>query len=232
MQPGPVENRFLAALPCEIRQRILPSMQTVQLRRKQPIHRPGEAIGSVYFPVTAVLSLVSILEDGSSTEVGAIGNEGLAGLPALLGAESTPFDMVVQVPGAAHRMLAHTLGEEVRRSPPLREALLRFEQAFLDQVAQTAACGRHHVVGRRLATWLLMMSDRVESDQVPLTHESLADTLGVGRPSVTLAAAALQSRGLIRYSRGVITVLDRPGLEAHACECYRIIHDEYDRLLG
>jgi CRP-like cAMP-binding protein len=232
LMPRPVENRLLAALPCAERQHLDSQMQMVQLKHKQMIHLPGESVRYVYFPVTAVLSLVSILKDGSSTEIGTVGNEGMAGLPALLGSGSDPYDMLVQVPGTAHRMLAGTLSEATGRPGPLRDLLLRYTQVFLDQVAQEVACGRHHVLKQRMASWLLMLRDRTDTEQLPVTHEFLGHMLGVGRPTVTLTAVELQRAGLIRYSRGSITILDRQGLEAATCECYRLIQAEYDRLLG
>jgi CRP-like cAMP-binding protein len=230
-RPQLAENRLLAGLPPEQHERLRPLMRMVQLKREQPIHRPGEAIQMVYFPITAVLSYVCILADGSSSQLCAVGSEGMAGLPALLGVDSTPFGMSVQVPGTAHRMPTSALIEETRYDGPLRDGLLHYQQAFLDQIAQTVACSRHHSIAQRLATWLLTIGDRGRTDRFPMTHELLGYTLGVTRPTVTLTAEALQRAGLIRYARGMITITDRPGLEAAACECYRIMLEEYDRLL-
>lgn len=228
---SPVENGLLAALPSEEFERLRPQMRTVQLRYKQTIHRSGESIRWVYFPITAVVALTSILQDGSSAELGLVGCEGMAGLSALLGSDSTPFDVVVQIPGTAYQMCAGALTEEAGRPGPLGAGLLRYTLAFLGQVAQGISCTCHHDVTQRLARYLLMMRDRVATDRLPLTHEFLGQMLGVGRPSVTLTLDALQKAGLVRLSRGNVTVVDPQGLEAMACECYQSIRDEYSRLL-
>lgn len=231
LQLQPTKNRLLDALPSEELDHLSPSLQTIQLEYKQTVQLPEESVRAVYFPINAVLALVSTMKDGSSTEVGIVGNEGMAGLPALLGGGSAPFDLVVLIPGTAYCMSAIVLGEEVIRPGPLRDVLLHYTQAFLNQVAQLVACNRHHSIQQRLSGWLLMLHDRTGTDELPLTHEFLAQMLGVGRPSVTLITAILQQSGLIRQSRGRITIADRRGLEASTCECYRMIRDEYDRLL-
>jgi CRP-like cAMP-binding protein len=207
-------------------------MGVVPLKLRQAIHRPGKTIRSVYFPVSVVLSQVSILADGSTTELGVVGHEGMAGLPALLGADSAPFQTMVLVPGLAHRISVDVFCQEAGRPGPLRDELLRYTQAFLSQVAQGMACSQHHSVERRLASALLSISDRAGSSPLPLTQELLAYILGVGRPSVTLNAATLQAAGLIRYHRGHIRITDRRGLETAACECYRVVRAEYERLLA
>lgn len=225
------DNRLLAVLPMAELEQLRPLMQIVQLKRKQPISLPGDTIHFVYFPISTVLSIVSILEDGSSTELGMVGKDGMAGLAVLLGVNSTPYYTQVQTPGSAYRMRAALLYQEVSRSGPLRDLLLRYTQVFLNGVAQTAACSLHHVLRQRIASWLLIRSDRGDSNWIVVTHEELGSMLGVGRPSVTLTANALQQAGFIQHSRGSIVILDRPGLEVAACECYHLVRDEYDRLL-
>ncbi len=227
----PTENQLLGILPSGEQDHLRPLMQTVRLKYKQAIYDEGSSIGVVYFPVTAVFSYISVLADGSSTEVGLIGNEGMAGLPAFLGAGWTSFNMLIQVAGIAHRMPVSTLVAETHGPGALRGVLLRYTQGFLTQIAQGTACGRHHTVRQRLAMWLLMVGDRVQADRFPMTHEFLGQMLGIGRPSISLAAAALQAEGLISYNRGAIVILDRPGLEQVTCSCYRLICDEYLRLL-
>ena len=229
-RPRPVENRLLSALSPNERQHLLPLMQTVQLKRNQTIHLSGEAIGSVYFPVTAVLALVSTLEDGRSTGLGIVGSWGMAGLPLLLGAESVPFEMVVLVPGMAHRMRGVAFGDQIGLHGPLEHMLRLYTLAFMNHLAQGMACVCHHSVRQRMATWLLMLHDALPSDQIPLTQEFLGQMLGVGRPSITLTATGLQADDLIHYHRGDISICDRAGLELAACECYQLIRDQYDHL--
>ena len=227
-----IENRLLADLSTQELDHLMPEMRPVWLDDQQIIHTSGEVDRYVYFPVSAVLALVSTLENGSSLAVGVVGNEGMSCLPVFLGADSDPYDLLVQVPGIAYQMRATVLCEKSDHIGRLRGLLLRYTQAFLDQITQAAACSRHHLVKQRLAAWLLMLHDRTAADQLPMTHEFLAHMLGVGRPSVTLTIDALQKSGVICHSRGVLTIIDRQGLEATACECYQLIRDEYDRLLG
>lgn len=231
-RPRAAANLFLAALPLEDRNRLRPLMHTVQLKYKQPIYKAGEAIQSVYFPITAVFSLISNLHDGTSTELGMIGGEGMVGLSAVLGSDSMPFDVMVQIAGTADEMSAATLTEEAGRQGPVGAGLLRYTQAFLNQIAQGVSCSRHHDIKQRLPRYLLMLCDRVQLTRLPLTHEFLGQMLGVGRPSVTIALDALQAAGLVRLSRGGVTITDRPGLEAAACECYQDVRGEDRRLLG
>ncbi|HEX8036461.1 MAG TPA: Crp/Fnr family transcriptional regulator [Ktedonobacterales bacterium] len=226
------ENQLVAHLPQSVREHFRAIMQIVELKSDQIIQLGGVPIGMVYFPITAVLSLVSILADGSSTELGMVGNEGMAGVPALLGTWAQPFEMVVQVPGTAYRMRSTALSHEARNCAPLEVLLLRYTQAFLDQVAQGAACHSHHSLKQRLCRSLLTIDDSVQADRFQLTQELLGRMLGVGRPSVSLAAESLQHAGLITYRRGAITIIDRPGLEATTCECYGFIRDRYDRLIN
>ncbi len=226
------ENRLLAALPQDDRQRLLAHAQMVQLTRKQIVTLRGSMNAAVYFPISAVVSLVSVMKNGVCTDVGMVGKEGMVGLPAFLGAQSEPFEMTVEVAGSAHRMPALHLADEVHRSVSLEHLLLRYTQAFLNQVAQRTACRAHHAVKQRLATLLLMIGDGLDSDRFQMTHELLGQMLGVGRPSASLAAASVRADGLIGYRRGIVTILELTGLEAAACECYGVIRNEYARLVG
>jgi CRP-like cAMP-binding protein len=222
---------LLAALPRPERERLLSLTDVVELASGQVLHEAGEPIAWLYFPLTAVVSLVSQLADGHLMEVGTIGSDGVVGLPVALGADSTPFLATVEVRGRARRMAARVVREESTRGA-LKAVLDRYAQALLTQTAQWAACNRLHPIDQRCARWLLLTHDQRQADRFPLTHEMLAQKLGARRPSVTTAARKLQHAGLIRYSRGRITVLDRVGLEAASCDCYRIVRGEYERLLG
>jgi CRP-like cAMP-binding protein len=230
--PSLAENRLLAALPRDERERLLPQTDVVELATNQGLHEVGESIEWTYFPLDAVVALASQLADGHLMEVCAVGCDGMVGLPAALGTDSLPFRAVVQIPGRARRMAARVVREESARGGALKRVLDRYAQALLTEVAQAAACNRLHPIDQRCARWLLMTRDRVQADLFPLTHESLALKLGARRPSVTTAARLLQNAGLIRYRRGQMTVLDRPGLERASCECYRIVRTALDRLLG
>jgi CRP-like cAMP-binding protein len=227
----PRSNRLLAALSSEEREQVQPLLHMVRMRHGQAIYTPGEPIRFLYFPLTVVLSLVGALSDGRSAEIGIIGNEGMVGLPALFGADFSPFQIIVQIPGTAQRMPVGALGSEARDAGSLDALLLRYSQTFFNQVAHGLICNRHHPVAQRLATWLLRIRDRVETDRLPLTQEFLGYMLGVGRPSVNLTEAVFAEVGLVRHSRGAITIIDREGLEAAACECYFHVRDEYQRLM-
>lgn len=227
---SPTQNRLLAALFGEERDRIQPLLQLVRIRRHQVIYHPGAPIRYLYFPLTAVLSLVGGLSDGKSGEIGTIGREGMVGLPTL-GAAFLGFQIIVQVPGMALRLPVSALGTETGRAGSLEALLLRYSRTFFNQVAQGLLCNRHHTVTQRLATWLLRTRDCVDTDRLPLTQEFLGHMLGVARPSVTLAEAEFAEAGLVRHSRGAITIISRAGLEAAACECYVCIRDDYQRLM-
>ena len=229
---GPRENRLLAALPREDYERLLAKLDMVSLAIKQIVYEPNGPIPHVYFPTSAVTSVISIMEDGVGVEVATVGNEGMVGLPLFLGAATTPLQAFCQVPGAAARLKADVFRDEIDRGSPLHGLLQRYTQALLNQIAQSAACNRVHSIDQRCARWLLMTHDRVRADQFLLTQEFLAQMLGVRRASVNTAAGMLQKAGFIRYTRGRITVTDRPGLESASCECYRIIKEDFDRLLG
>jgi CRP-like cAMP-binding protein len=231
-RPSLAENRLLAALPRDERERLLPSTDVVELATDQGLHEAGDSIDWVYFPIDAVVALASRLADGHIIEVCMVGCDGMVGLQAALGTDSFPFRAAVQVPGRARRMAARVVREEAARGGAFKQVLDRYAQALLIQAAQSAACNRLHPIDQRCARWLLMTRDRTQTDRFPLTHESLALKLGARRPTVTTAARLLQQAGFIRYRRGQMTILDRAGLEGAACECYRIVRAEDQRLLG
>lgn len=225
-----IKNYLLAALVDREYQHLLPRLERVELSLAEVIYEAESQVQYVYFPETAVVSLLSTLENGTTTEVGLIGREGMVGLSIFLGGTITHDQAVVQAAGAALRMRASVLREELRLGSPLQLLLLRYTRAFLSLITQSVVCGQHHTVGQRLARWLLMMHDFVGSDELRLTHELVACMMGVRRAGVTGAAGGLKGAGLIKSSRGRITILDRRGLEAEACECYAIIREEFDRL--
>ena len=225
-------NRLLAALPPEEYDALAPRLTIVHLGTLEVIADAGEPLPYAYFPLGGIISIVALDADGGTVEVGTIGREGMAGLPAFLGLPGSPFQTAGQVPGYHARL---PIGELLAAAVPgtiLHILLLRFAQAFLVLAGQSSACNRLHPVEERCARWLLMSSNRVGATTFPITQEVLGQMLGVRRPSVTIAAGALQRAGLIAYRRGVVTILDRPGLEAATCECYRTIEHEFARLLG
>jgi CRP-like cAMP-binding protein len=228
----PAENRLLASLPGGDYDRLRPLLKPVHLAAKDVVVEANTPISHVYFPVAAVLSMVLVMEDGQAVEVATTGNEGMSGLPIYLGADRSPARVFCQVPGAAMRMEAGAFREEVGRGGPLNDLIRRFSQAVLNQISQTSACNRLHSIEQRLCRWLLMTRDRVGSDHFPLTQEFLAIMLGVKRPSVTVVASAFQKAGVIRYVRGKVEILDGERLESSACECYRVVKEEFTRLLG
>jgi CRP-like cAMP-binding protein len=228
---APTANRLLAALPGEVYGRIRPALDPVAFALGDVVYDAGERMEHIYFPMTAVVSLIYTMEDGATAEMGLVGNEGVVGIALFMGGETTPNQAVVQVAGAVLRMRAQALLKEFRRGGPLQQALLRYTQALITQISQTAVCNRLHPVEKRLCRWLLLIRDRVPSDQLLMTQEFIAHMLGVRREGVTAAAHHLQAAGLIRYVRGHITILDRAGLEAAACECYGGVKTELDRLL-
>ncbi|MDJ0532679.1 MAG: Crp/Fnr family transcriptional regulator [Xenococcaceae cyanobacterium MO_207.B15] len=225
-------NQILAALPQSEYQRLVPHLELVSLPGGRVLQEPGEPIKEVYFPNQAMISLVSIMSDGSTTEVGLVGNEGMAGLPAILGGNCTTSRSIVQIPGSAMKLSATVLQREFHRGSKLQEILLLYTQALLTQVSQTAACNRQHNIKERLARWLLLVQDSVLSNELPLTQEFIANMLGTRRSGVTVAAGKLQKAGIIRYHRGKITIINQENLEAAACECYSLVHKEFIRLLG
>lgn len=224
-------NRILAALPRAALDRIIRDLDLQPLGLRQVLQRRSQPLHEVVFPVTGVASMISMGDSGRSVEVATIGCEGMVGLPVFLGGESAAVEVFMQVPGKGLHLLAAAFHEHVHREPSLAHTLLLYTQALLTQIAQCSACNCHHPVAERCARWLLQTHDRVAGDEFPLTHDFLGLMLGVRRASVTDTARLLQERGLIRYRRGVITVLDREGLEDAACECYQLITDEFNRLL-
>jgi len=222
----------LARLPKQERDRLLPHLHPVPLKFKQVLYRVKAPIDYVYLVNSGSASALTIMTDGSAIEVATVGNEGVVGLAAFLGGETSANEVIVQVAGDGLRMTIDMLKKETESNSPLRRVLLNYHNAFLTQISYSVACNGLHAVQQRCCRWLLMTRDRVESDVVPLTHEFLAIMLGVRRPTVTEVLHPLQERGLIRSRRGTITIVDRAGLEAMSCECYQSVKDEYARLLG
>ena len=225
-------NQILAALPKSEYQIIAPHVKPVDLTSGEVISEPNQYITEIYFPQRAMISIVSIMMDGSTTEIGLIGNEGMVGLPAILGGNSTISCSIVQVSGTALQVSADIIQQQFLRGGKLQEILLLYIQASLTQVSQSAACNRQHKIEERLARWLLSVRDCVLQNELHLTQEFIANMLGTRRSGVTVAAGILQRAGIIRYSRGKITILDRQALEDTSCECYRTIQREFIRLLG
>jgi CRP-like cAMP-binding protein len=225
-------NRLLASLPDAEYQRFVPHLKHVPLPLKQVLHEVGEPIEYVYFPHRAIVSLLCTMNDGSMVEAGLVGNDGITGIPAALGDNIATTTATVQIPGSAMRMKASLLKTEFQQGGSQQSLLLRYMQALYALVSQGAACNRLHRLDERLARWLLIVCDRVESNELPLTQEFISQMLGVRRAGVTEAANSLQQAGLIRYTRGKITILNRQELQAASCECYEIIKGEYARLLG
>ena len=228
---SPLQNRLLAALPAADYERLLPHLELVPLPLAWAVYESGDAQRYVFFPTTSIVSLLYVMEDGSSAEIAVVGNEGVVGLALFMGGESTPSRAVVQSAGYGYRLRASVLKTEFGGGGELQHLLLRYTQALITQMAQTAVCNRHHAVEQQLCRWLLLSLDRLPSNQLTMTQELIANMLGVRREGVTEAAGKLQAAGLIHYSRGRITVLDRPKLEARVCECYTVVKREYARLL-
>lgn len=229
---GVPQNRLLAALPASEYERLAPHLQLVSLPIRQVLYEPNEPIKYVYFPIGSMVSLVSIMKDGSTIEVGLVGNEGMVGIPVILGGNITTTQAFVQVSDNALRMDADLLKSEFNRGGQLQLLLLRYTQALLTQVSQSAACNRFHTIEERLARWMLLVADAVESDEFMLTQEFISQMLGTRRSGVTVAAGTLSQAGMLRYSRGKITILNREALEATSCECYGVIRYEFTRLLS
>jgi CRP-like cAMP-binding protein len=227
----PRANHLLSCLPAAEWQRWAPQLEAVDLPLGRVLYESGVALGHVYFPTTAIVSLLYVMEDGASAEIAVVGNEGLVGVSLFMGGETTPSRAVVQSAGRGFRMRAAALKDEFGRSSAVLHLLLRYTQALITQMAQTAVCNRHHSLDQQLCRWLLLSLDRLSGSELVMTQELIANMLGVRREGVTEAALKLQKAGLIRYARGHITALDRPGLEARSCECYAVVKKEYDRLL-
>lgn len=229
-EPNPAQNHLIAALPQEILERWRLRLEPVDLKLGAVLHESGGVQSHVYFPTTAIVSLLYLLESGASAEIAIVGNEGLVGISLFMGGGSTTSRAVVQSAGQGYRMPAAMLQEDFRLSPVLH-LLLRYTQALITQMTQTAVCNRHHSLDQQLCRWLLLSLDRLPGDELVMTQELIANMLGVRREGVTEAAMKLQRAGLIRYARGHISVLDRPGIEQRTCECYAVVKKEYERLL-
>jgi CRP-like cAMP-binding protein len=227
----PRRDQLLAALPEAEWQRWLPQLEWTNLALGQVMYESGRPLSHVYFPTTAIVSLLYVMEDGASAEIAVVGNEGLVGISLFMGGESTPSRAVVQSAGEGFRLKAQEMKEEFNRAGPVMHLLLRYTQALITQMAQTAVCNRHHTLDQQLCRWLLLSLDRLEGTELLMTQELIANMLGVRREGVTEAALKLQKLGLISYARGHIHVLDRVGLEARTCECYEVVRKEYARLL-
>ncbi len=227
----PRQNHLLAAMPADAWARWEPHLEPVDMPLGDVLYESGNRLGHVYFPTTSIVSLLYVLEDGASAEIAVVGNEGIVGISLFMGGESTPSRALVQSAGKGYRLKAHLMLEEFNRAGPVLHLLLRYTQALITQMSQTAVCNRHHTLDKQLCRWLLLSLDRLQSSELVMTQEMIANMLGVRREGVTEAAGHLQQAGLIRYRRGHITVLDRAGLEARTCECYAVVKKEYDRLL-
>ncbi len=227
----PKQNLLLAALPEAEYNRWLPLLEWVDMPLGHVLYESGKTLDHVYFPVNSIVSLLYVMENGSSAEIAVVGNEGLVGISLFMGGGSTPSRAVVQSAGEGYRLKSDDMKAEFDRAGPVLHLLLRYTQALITQMSQTAVCNRHHSLDQQLCRWLLLSLDRLTGSELNMTQELIANMLGVRREGVTESAVRLQSAGLIRYSRGKITVLDRPALEKRSCECYAVVKKEYDRLL-
>jgi CRP-like cAMP-binding protein len=230
-RPDPRQNHLIAALPIAELARWLPALEPIDMPLGEVLYESGVAMTHVYFPTTSIVSLLYVMEDGASAEIAVVGNEGIVGVSLFMGGETTPSRSVVQSAGQGFRMRGQLLKEEFNRSGPVLHLLLRYTQALITQMAQTAVCNRHHSLDQQLCRWLLLSLDRLQGPELVMTQELIANMLGVRREGVTETAISLQRAGLINYKRGHITVRDRPGLERRTCECYTVVKKEYDRLL-
>jgi CRP-like cAMP-binding protein len=229
--PDPKTNQLLAALPNAEWQRIAPLLELVQMPLGQVLYESGNTLSHVYFPTTSIVSLLYVMQSGASAEIAMVGNEGIVGISLFMGGESTPSRAVIQSAGLGFRLKAQEMKDEFNRAGPLLYLLLRYTQALITQMSQTAVCNRHHSLHQQLCRWLLLSLDRLRGNELVMTQELIANMLGVRREGVTEAALKLQKGGMIRYARGRITVLDRAALETNTCECYSVVRKEYDRLL-
>ena len=229
--PSPRQNHLLDALPAEEYERVAADLELIPLKLGEVLYESGVKQRYVYFPTTAILSLLYVMADGASAEIAIVGNEGILGISLVMGGDTAPNRAVVQSAGHAYRLEGQLLKKEFSFFGPTMVLLLRYTQALITQMGQTAVCNRHHKIDQQLCRWLLLSLDRLPANELTMTQELIANMLGVRREGVTEAAGALQRAGLIRYHRGKITVLDRPGLEARCCECYQVVKDEFERLL-
>jgi CRP-like cAMP-binding protein len=225
------KNLLLSALPGPVRDQWLPHLESVEMPLSQVVYEPGATLSHVYFPTTAIVSLLYVMENGAAAEIAVVGNEGIVGISQFMGGKSTPRRAVVQRAGPRLRRKAEFLEQEFNRAGPVLHLLLRYTQALITQLAQTAVCNRHHTLDQQLCRWLLLSLDRLQGDELVMTQELIANMLGVRREGVGEAALKLQSAGLIKYARGHIKILDRAGLENRTCECYAVVKKEYERLL-
>ena len=228
---NPHQNHLLSALPAADYDRIAAHLELMPMKLGDVLYESGDKLRHVYFPTTCIVSLLYVMVDGASAEIAVVGNEGILGISLFMGGDTTPSRAIVQSAGYAYRLKADLLKTEFGRFGPTMHLLLRYTQALITQMAQTAVCNRHHSVDQQLCRWLLLSLDRLSTNELSMTQELIANMLGVRREGVTEAAGKLQNVGLIRYSRGKITVLDRQGLEALSCECYQVVKTEFDRLL-
>ncbi|TKD38742.1 Crp/Fnr family transcriptional regulator [Azotobacter chroococcum] len=229
--PPPAQNHFLCALPADVHNRLRPHLERVPMPLGKVLYESGDVLRHVYFPTDSIVSMLYVMESGASAEISVVGNEGFVGVAMLMGGNSTTGRAVVQSAGHAWRLPAPRLREEFERHGELQHLVLRYTQSLITQVAQTAACNRHHTIDQQLCRWLLLSLDRLPDNRLTMTQELIANMLGVRREGVTEAAGKLQRLGVIEYSRGHITVLDRPALEQLSCECYAVVKQETDRLL-
>jgi CRP-like cAMP-binding protein len=227
----PIRNHLLAALPDAEAQRWLPLLEPVDLSLGEVLYESGTTLTHVYFPTTAIVSLLYVMANGASAEIAVVGNEGIVGISLFMGGESTSGRAVVQSAGKGFRLKSQLMKQEFNRAGPVLHLLLRYTQALITQMSQTAVCNRHHSLDQQLCRWLLLSLDRLEGNHLVMTQELIANMLGVRREGVTEGAVKLQHAGLIQYARGHITVLDRTALERRTCECYAVVKKEYDRLL-
>jgi CRP-like cAMP-binding protein len=231
-EPKPRENHILDALPVEERDRLFPHLNLISMPLGKVLYESGETLKHIYFPTDSIVSLLYVMKDGASAEIAVVGNEGAIGVALFMGGETTPSRAIVQSAGSAYRLDRKRLKLEFNRHGQMLNLLLRYTQSLITQMAQTAVCNRHHSVNQQLCRWLLLSLDRLQANEVKMTQELIANMLGVRREGVTAAAGELQRAGVIRYSRGKITVLDRPKLEQLSCECYSVVKKETDRLLN
>ena len=226
------KNNLLRSLPEDDFGRVSARLEEVHLKLGEVLYESGDRLDYVYFPTTSIISLLYVMENGATAEIGVVGNDGVLGIALFMGGETTPNRAVIQSAGGALKMSARHLMDEFTLGGPFHNLLLRYTQALITQISQTAVCNRLHPIEQQLCRWLLLSHDRLDSDMLVMTHDLISNMLGVRREGVTLAAQKLASQGLIRNDRGTIAVLDRPGIEAAVCECYKVVNDEYRRLLG
>jgi CRP-like cAMP-binding protein len=227
---APLKNQILLAIPDSERSLLQPCLERFQFRQQSVLHEPTQKLDFAYFPNRGLISLLVATEDGKTVEAGMVGSEGVAGIPAAVGLTISPLRHVVQIPGSGFRIKVSALQSRLKSAPQLQMVLSRYAVLQGMQVAQTAACNRLHEVGERLARWLLMAADRVDSTALPITHDFIATSLGTDRPSVSLAAKVLQTKKIVQYRRGAIEILNRKKLEAYACECYKVVR-QFDGML-